>query len=103
MYGIVGAALASALSHLVFNSIKFVFLRLKFGFQPYNYKFLLIIAIAALAYGAGLLIPVMDNFVFDIIVRSVVISVVFGSLILLFKISDEITIKFRALLTMLRN
>jgi len=102
-YGIVGAALASALSHLVFNTIKFIFLRFKFGFQPYNYKFLLIFAFAAVAYGAGLLIPVMDSLVLDIIIRSAVISLVFGTLILLFRISDEINKKFRGLLAIIRK
>lgn len=102
-YGIIGAAMASVISNLVFNIMKFLFLWIKFGFQPYNFKFILIIAFAALAFMAGYLIPVMDNLVPDILIRSSVIAIVFGTLILLFKISNEISNKFLALMALIRK
>jgi O-antigen/teichoic acid export membrane protein len=103
IYGIVGAALASAIAHSIFNMVKFTFLRVKFGFQPYNYKFLLIIVFALLAYGAGYLLPALNSLVWDIIIRSALISIVFGSLILLFRISEEVNKNYRAMLKIFKR
>lgn len=91
--GIVGAALASLISKFIFNLIKFLFLYQKFRFQPFNYKFILLIVITLTAYIVSLFIPQLSNYILDIIVRSSVISVVFLVPVYFLKISDDINRK----------
>jgi O-antigen/teichoic acid export membrane protein len=103
IYGIVGAAAASAITQLVSVIIKFIFLRLKFGLQPYNHKFLLTFLFPIMSYGAGMLLAEMDSLVWDIIIRSALISIVFGTLILLFRISEEVDNKFRSFISLFKK
>ena len=103
MYGIVGAALASALSNFVFMFIEFVFLRIKFNFQPYNYKFLVVLAIGGFAYLISFFVPILDNFILDIIVRSLLITFIFVGMILIFKISEDINQKAKQLINFIKK
>lgn len=92
--GIVGAAIASAASFLVFNILKFIYLNRIFGFKPYDYRSILVVIYAGAIYALSLLLPRMDSFVIDILVRSAFIAVLFISLILATKISEELNQKF---------
>lgn len=87
--GITGAALASAISFLIFNIIKFIYLRRKFGFKPYDFRIFIVFLIAAGVYGINLLIPHFQNFIVDILIRSVIIAAIFIFLVLVFGISEE--------------
>jgi len=89
MYGITGAALASALSFFVFNMLKFLYLKSVFKFKPYNYKVLLVILFSVITYVLSTLIPEIEQYWIDIIIRSVLISGFYLFLILVFKISDD--------------
>ena len=93
-YGIVGAAMASALSNLVFNLLKFIFLYFKFRMQPFDRKYFIIIIAAGLSYIIGYLMPEIKNYIFDIIIRSTIIALIYCSFILIFKVSDELNQKF---------
>lgn len=82
--GIHGAALASAISAFIYALMRFVFLWTKCKMQPYTYRHLLILAIAAFTYGINLLLPDLhqtDHHIptlfLDIIVRSTVMLVTF--------------------------
>jgi O-antigen/teichoic acid export membrane protein len=101
--GIVGAALASLISKFIFNFIKFLFLYKKFHFQPFNYKFILLIIISLSAYAVSLLIPQLPNYIIDIIVRSAVISIVFLIPVYFLKISDDINRKINETISSLLN
>ncbi|MCF8233223.1 MAG: polysaccharide biosynthesis C-terminal domain-containing protein [Bacteroidales bacterium] len=92
--GITGAALASAISFFVFNVIKYIYLSKRFGFRPYDHRILLVFLIAGFVYLLNLLIPQLDNFYMDIIIRSAMMTIVFTALILLFKLSVEINDNF---------
>lgn len=96
-YGITGAALASALSKLMYNLMRYIFLLVKFKMQIYNSKFLIVLIIASLSYFAGYVIPEFSNYILDIIVRSAVISVIFGGLILMTKVSEDINEGFNSI------
>ncbi len=102
-YGIVGAALASALSNFIFMLMEFIFLKVKFKFQPYNFKFLIVIAIGGLSYLISYFIPVFDNYIIDIIVRSLVITIFFGGMILVFRLSEDIDQKARQLFNLIKK
>jgi hypothetical protein len=65
------------------------FLYRKFKIQPLSKKHIGIL-IAGAAYFASALMPHMSNYMIDIAVRSILISVVFFAIVSLFKSSDEI-------------
>jgi O-antigen/teichoic acid export membrane protein len=89
-FGIVGAAIASLVSKFLFNGIKFLFLYRKFRFQPFDMKFPLLIIISILSYWISAFIPPFSNFILDIIIRSVVITLLFGVPVYFFRISEDI-------------
>jgi O-antigen/teichoic acid export membrane protein len=100
--GIVGAAIASLLSKFLFNFIKFLFLYRKFGFQPFDYKFLLLILISLASYWVSTFIPPFSNFILDILIRSTAITLLFGIPVYYFRISEDINQKFDDVLLKLK-
>ncbi|PLX13403.1 MAG: polysaccharide biosynthesis protein [Marinilabiliales bacterium] len=90
IYGIVGAAIASLISKFIFNLVKYLFLYRKFKLQPFNIKFLYLIIIGVATYYISTLLPAMSNFVIDIIIRSLLISIVFIVPVFMLKISDDL-------------
>ena len=94
IFGITGAALASFISKLLFNLTRYVFVLKKLKMQPYNIKFLLVLLIAGISYFVGYIIPKFDNFIVDIIIRSISISLVFVGITLILKLSDDFNLLF---------
>ena len=91
IWGIQGAAIASAISMFVINLVKCLFIYRKYGFQPFNYRFLVVISIFILSYITQLLLPEL-SLVPDIIIRSFIVGGSFSFLILVSKVSSEINI-----------
>jgi len=89
-YGIVGAALASVISNLIFHSMHMVFLFIKFRLFPYNRKIIIVLSIVILSYLVNLILPELKNFIIDIAYRSTIMTIVFVSLIVFSKVSDEV-------------
>ncbi|NOU62180.1 lipopolysaccharide biosynthesis protein [Marinifilum caeruleilacunae] len=89
IWGITGAAVASLSATFVFNLSKYLFLLKKYQFQPFNYRYLLVVLISALAYYLGTLLPKIDWFVFDIAIRSALVGGVYVLLMFVCKISTE--------------
>jgi len=108
-YQIIGAAMASLISKLVYNFIRFIYLKYRFKLQPYDYKSILVIIVALAVYGITYLIPHFSSFYIDIIVkndaitvfyldiiiRSIIITTLFVALILSLKISEDINNSFK--------
>ena len=88
-YGIAGAALASALSTLFFIIIKFLFLKLKFNLQPYNYKYFYIMVIAGVTFFLVSLIPEINNLYLSIFIISLATLLIFLPLIYFIRVSDD--------------
>lgn len=99
--GLTGAAIATMLSKLISNFIRHQILFRKFGLQPYNLKFLIIIVIAGISYLTQYFIPEFGNLYIDIILRSLIISVVFILLALILKISPEVNERYHWLVNIL--
>jgi len=102
-YGIVGAAIASAISSFMYNFLRFLFLRIRFGMQPFNKKTAILIVIGLGSYFLSLLIPEFSNYILDILVRSAFITLVFGVMILAFQISEEVNKGFQTFLMAIRR
>jgi len=90
LYGIEGAAFASALSLFVFNLIRWIFLLVKYKMQPFNYKFLLTIIIGLLSYYIALIIPEIKPFYLDMVVRSLVVVIIYAPAVYFLKVSEDI-------------
>ncbi len=90
IWGIRGAAAAIALAFFINNFLRFQFLKMKFGMQPFNYKFLLVAIIFLIAYVVSDLVPSM-NLIPDIFIRSTLFTFLFGVLIYILKVSKEVS------------
>ncbi|MEP7170199.1 MAG: polysaccharide biosynthesis C-terminal domain-containing protein [Bacteroidota bacterium] len=88
-YGIEGAAFATALSALIYNSMKFIFIWRSFHLQPFDRKTLLIIFNIIFCWTIVFFIPHLENAVVDIIFRSIIITFVFGMITYVLKIVPE--------------
>ena len=88
--GITGAAIAALLSTSVTNLVRFIFLKFKFDMQPFDYRIFVLVIIGGISYLAGHFIPVSENFIIDIIIRSAATGVIFFTLVLVFRVSEDI-------------
>ncbi len=88
-YGIEGAAIGAALALVIFNTIKFIFIWMRLEMQPFSTDFLKVALIGSVAWTIQLLIPRIDYVIVDMFFRSVIIMVVFSSLILWTRVSPE--------------
>jgi O-antigen/teichoic acid export membrane protein len=98
IWGLTGAAIATLFSKFLSNFIRHQILFRKFGLQPYNGKFLIIVLISCISYLAQYFMPEMGNLYVDIIIRSAIISLVFIFLALSLKISPEVNERYRWLM-----
>ena len=90
IYGIEGAALATALTLIIFNLIKMIFLKIKLNLWPFKWQHLLLIVIITSTYVIITQLPFLDNFWLDILFRSVITTVIFIVPCLLLRISPEL-------------
>jgi len=88
---IIGVAMASALANMVFTMSKIGFVFFKYKMQPFNFKFIVIIGISLLSYFISYFIPYLNNLYLDILVRSAIITIIFGGLVVSLKISPDVT------------
>ncbi len=97
-FGITGAAMGSAFSVTVLNLLRFLYLWYKFNLQPFNVKFILVAGIGVVAWFIASLLPVLPNFIADILVRSLILIFLFCLPVYLLKISPDINEKADELL-----
>jgi len=102
-YGITGAALASAISIFLFNTIRFFFLLNVYKIQPFSINTLKVFAIFFLTLIVSYLIAPMHSFVTDLILRSLMVICLFGGLVLLLKISEDVQRVFHSIILRIIN
>lgn len=100
--GIVGAAIGSSGSLILLNIMRYLFLYFKFKFQPYNIRFIYVILIGAASYYIASKIPVFSNYIFDILIRSTSMTIMFCLPIYLLRISEDINNKSDEILRLLK-
>lgn len=89
-YGIVGAAFASTISRFIFNFLSWFFLYQKYQLQPFSAKYIVLIMIGLLSFLLAYLLPEMEWYGWDILLRSFVFTTAFGLSVYFFKISNDI-------------
>lgn len=101
LYGIEGAALASCLSLIIFNLLKYLYIRIKLQLEPFSSKTLLMLAITGAALAGGWFMPQLPNPFLDILIRSLLITLIFMAGVLGLKVSEEANQLYRKLLQLL--
>lgn len=93
-FGLTGLAISNLGTLFVFNLIRYLFLYNKFKFQPYQLKHLVLL----ISFGTMLflisLIPHVDHFVLDGVMRSIIYIVVFYAMVYWIKPAPELTNMF---------
>lgn len=102
-FGIIGAALATLISKTIYMMIKVAFVKIKLGFTPYSWKTLIPISIVFLVYFIQLIIPIQNNFIIDIILRSTVASILFLALIVWLQVSPDINQWFKKIFNTIKS
>ena len=109
-FGIVGAAAASAISVFAYSLMRVIFLKQKYGMQPFSLRHLLVLGIGALTYLLSLLIPGLVKesnkivtLILDIVVRSGLMVIVYISLVYIFKLSPDLERFARKILKRIRS
>ncbi|MDQ3046721.1 MAG: oligosaccharide flippase family protein [Bacteroidota bacterium] len=95
VYGIIGSAIATAITTIANNLLRFLFLRIKYEMQPYDVNSVKLLAIAAISYLAVYFIPALENLYVDIAVRSGIAVLVFLVLLLKLEAAPELNHKIR--------
>lgn len=90
IYGLDGAAWATFITITVYNLVKFVYIWIKMGIQPFEFPFLKAIFTGVVAFLVSLLLPTLSNVWVDLIIRSLIISLVYGIIVLKWNVSDDI-------------
>ncbi len=88
IWGITGAAVASALTTFLFNFYRYLFIRKKFGMQPFDLRNLYVILTGLSILFLIHYLPVIP-LVPDIIIRSGIITLFYTGIIYLLKIAPE--------------
>ena len=78
LYGIIGAALATAVSSVIYNAIKYIIILKNFKMQPFNLTTVKILFAIFIAFIAGFFIPEFSNSIISMIVKSSIITLVYG-------------------------
>lgn len=95
LYGIVGSAIATAITVVFSNILRYWLLYNKYQMQPYDINTIKIITIGVFSFIIGYLLPFVNNLFFDIVIRSILTTVFFILLILKSEATPDINHKIR--------
>ena len=89
LLGISGAALASFAALFIHNLIKFLFIKIKFGLNPYNYQYLVITVVACAIYFIVSFLPDIDHFILEIVLDSILCTLLYYFMVRYLPIAHE--------------
>ena len=93
LYSYNGAALAMLISGMVYNLIKFGFIKQRMRLQPFGNHTVKVILLGIFTYGITILMPSEShamNSMFNIFIKSITILVIFGGGVLWLKVSEDL-------------
>jgi O-antigen/teichoic acid export membrane protein len=88
--GIMGAAVAYLLTMFLLNFMYWIFLKIKFGLQPFGKIHFLVLLISLITFCAGWFMPAFSNFWVDMIVRSGIVGLIYITMAYFLNISEDI-------------
>jgi O-antigen/teichoic acid export membrane protein len=89
-WGIEGSALATLVAITVINTWRLVYIYQKMDIQPLQPKMLIVVVLAFIAYFAAAVTPSVHYPILTILLKGVVLTAVYGSGIVYFKVSDDV-------------
>lgn len=98
LWGITGAAIAIAIATLANNLMRYIFLYSKFKMQPFSVKTVLVFVAFGAAYLLSNLVNQLQLFP-DILIRSLIFSIIFSGIILFFKVSEDVNRVLKKIVT----
>lgn len=91
IYGIYGAAIASALASFIFNFVKFFFIYQKFKFQPYTLKSLYILLLIMACSSVTFFLPELNAGPFiNLVFKGSVVSLLYVIIVYQLKVAPEL-------------
>ncbi|MES2377278.1 MAG: oligosaccharide flippase family protein [Bacteroidota bacterium] len=90
--GMIGAAIAYFLAMFILNFAYWLFIKVRFGLQPFGKTHFLILLISTVALLIGLYLPLNHNVYIDMVLRSAIVTVIYVSLAYFLKISVDINL-----------
>ncbi len=97
LYGIEGAAFATLLSVIIYNTIKYWFIFFKIKIQPFSVHTLKVLVVSILLLFAGMYFSIQIHPLASILLKSVVLSVLFFAAIYFSRSSEELNILVKKL------
>ena len=89
--GIEGSAIASLCSLAIYNALKFIFLKKRLKYQPFNYKMILTLLIAGGALAMiTYVLPTFENIYLGILITGGALTIIYWIPVYLLKISTDI-------------
>ena len=93
LWGITGAAIAISLALFLNNLMRYIYLWKKFGWQPFNWKFVVVALFLMFLYFMTSLIP-QQEVVLDILIRGIVITLLMFGFLYIIPISNDASVMF---------
>ena len=90
IYGLIGAAIATTLTNVFFNVVKYLYVYFKFNMQPFTRETALVLTLTIIIGSICFFIPLIKIWWLDIAIRTFVASVLFVLSLTTLKISPEI-------------
>lgn len=103
IYGIIGSGIASCLTYVLFNTLRLLFIRIKFQMQPYSFQFIKVLLIGSVVYCIGIAIPSTGMHYLDIVLKGTIMAILYAALILSFNVSPEVNVIFQKVRTSFRK
>jgi O-antigen/teichoic acid export membrane protein len=95
-YGINGAAIATAISIFIFNFIRLILIKIKMKMHPFSLKTIKVIVVLIVLYYLLNLLPNSTYALFDILWKSAITIIIFGTTVLQLNLSEDISQMFNA-------
>ncbi|MCB0395422.1 MAG: polysaccharide biosynthesis C-terminal domain-containing protein, partial [Flavobacteriales bacterium] len=89
-YQMIGAAVATALSSIMFNILKYLFIWKRFGLQPFDKDTVIGMVLIIAIYFAAKAIPSVDQPILDIAIHSGIIGIAYFLILYLTRITPEL-------------
>lgn len=90
IYGLVGTAIATFCSLTLFNLVKLIFIWINFKMQPFTVATVKILLLAGLCWAMIYYVPFNFHPIVNILLRSTLLTIVYGGLTLYFAISPDV-------------
>jgi O-antigen/teichoic acid export membrane protein len=99
LYGLTGAAWGSAIAFFIFNITKYLLLYIKLGLQPFTKATLIGLFIGAIVLAIGWFLPDLTNTIFSILYKSIIVTLVYVSLVYFFIPRQELHFEIDKIIT----